>query len=106
MLGRTVFPTVISLEYSSLLNLYAILTYLPLDKMAGIVALENFKYIFLNGNHRVSIGMSVKFVLWSPIDKNPALVQVMAWLRTDDKPLHELMLSKFTDAYMRHLVES
>ena len=37
-----------------------------------------------------------------PIDKNSALVQVMTWCRTGDKPYHESMLTRFTDAYMRH----
>ena len=34
------------------------------------------------------------------MDNKPALVQVMAWRRTGDKPLPELMLIQFTDAYM------
>ena len=29
-------------------------------------------------------------------------VQVVAWLRTGDKPLPEAMLTKFIDAYMQH----
>ena len=48
------------------------------------------------------IQMSPKFVPRSPIDNKPALVQVMAWRRTGDKPLHESMLAQFPDAYMRH----
>ena len=31
-----------------------------------------------------------------------ALVQVMAWHRTGEKPLPESMLTQFTDAYIRH----
>ena len=38
----------------------------------------------------------------SPIDNKPALVQVMAWHRTGNKPLSEPVLTQFTDAYMRH----
>ena len=38
----------------------------------------------------------------SPIDNKAALVQVMAWHRTGDKSLLELMMTQFTDAYMRH----
>ena len=30
------------------------------------------------------------------------MVQVMAWLRTGEKPLPESMLTQFTDAYIRH----
>ena len=36
------------------------------------------------------------------IDNTTAVVQLMAWRRTGDKPLPELMLIQFTDAYMRH----
>ena len=38
----------------------------------------------------------------SPIDNMSALVQVMAWRRIGDKPLPELMMTQFIDAYMRH----
>ena len=63
------------------------LTYLPLDKMAAIAADDIFKLIFLNENDRIPIQISLKFVLRSPIDNKPPLVQVMAWRRTGDKPL-------------------
>ena len=36
------------------------------------------------------------------IDKNPALVKIMAWGRVREKPLSEPMLTRYTDAYMRH----
>ena len=75
-----------------------ILTHLPLDKMAGMLAEDNFKCIFLNENDRMPIWISLKFIPRSPIDNKPALVQVMAWRRTGDKPLPELMLTQFTDA--------
>ena len=42
------------------------------------------------------------FVPKGLIDNKAALVQVMAWHRTGDKPLFEPMLARFTDAYMRH----
>ena len=80
----------------------AVLTDLPLDKMAAILADDNFKCIFFNENDRIFIRISLKFVPRSPIDTKPALVQVMAWRRTGDKPLPELVLTQFTDAYMRH----
>ena len=35
-----------------------------------------------------------------PIDNKSALVPVLAWRRTGDKPLPEPMLTQFTDAYM------
>ena len=65
------------------------LTYLPLNKMAVI-------------SHAFSIQISLKFVPKCPIHKKSALVQVMAWRRTGDKPLPEPMLTQFTGAYMQH----
>ena len=70
--------------------------------MATILADDIFKCIFLNENDWISIKISLKFVPRSPIDNKPALVQVMAWRRTGDKPLPEPMMTQFTDAYMRH----
>ena len=70
--------------------------------MVAIVAGDNFKCIFLNENDSIPIQISQKFVPRSSIDKKPALVQVMAWRRTGDKPLPELMLTQFTDVYMWH----
>ena len=46
--------------------------------------------------------LSLKFVSKGPIDNKPALVQVMIWHQTGAKPLPELMMTKFTDEYMRH----
>ena len=70
--------------------------------IAVFLADDIFKCIFLNENDRISIKISLKFVLMSPIDKKPALVQVMAWRRIGDKPLPEPMMAQLTDAYMRH----
>ena len=42
------------------------------------------------------------FVPEGPIDNKSALVQVVAWSRTDNKSLPEPMLTQFTDAYMHH----
>ena len=55
----------------------------------------------MNEKFFISIQISLKFGPSSPIDNKPVLVQVMAWRRTGDKPLPELMLTQFTDAYMR-----
>ena len=41
----------------------------------------------------------MKFASMCPIENSPALVQVMAWRRTGDKPLPEPTLTQFTDAY-------
>ena len=79
-----------------------VLTHWPLHKMAAILADGIFKCIFLNEDDKIFIQISLKLVPRSPIDIKPAPVQVMAWRRTDDKPIPEPMLTQFTDAYMRH----
>ena len=70
--------------------------------MVDILADDNFGCIFLNENDRIPMQISLIFVPRSPIDNKPALVQVMAWRRTGDKPLPETILTQFIDAYMRH----
>ena len=70
--------------------------------MAAILADDNSKCIFLNENDKIPIQISLKFVPRSPVDNKSTLVQVMAWHRTGDKPLPELMLTQFADGYMRH----
>ena len=61
-----------------------------------------FQIIFLNENLWISINVSLKFVPRGQINNIPALVQIMAWRRSGDKPLSEPMMVKFTDAYMHH----
>ena len=51
------------------------------------------------------IRISLKFVPKGPIDNNWALVQVMAWHRTDNKPLSGPKLTQFRVAYVQHLEE-
>ena len=72
------------------------------DKMATISQNHIFKCIFLNENVRISIKMSLKFVPKGPIDNMPALVQIMAWCQTGNKPLSEPKVAKVTDTNMRH----
>ena len=61
--------------------------------MDSILADDNFKCIFVNENGRIPIRISLKFVPRSPIENNPALVQVMDWRRRANKPLAEPMLT-------------
>ena len=61
-----------------------------------------FRCNFVNEKFCALIKMSLKFVPKSHIDDNPALVQIMAWRRIGGKPISEPMLTRFTDAYMRH----
>ena len=53
---------------------------------------DTFKRIFLNENVRILIKISLKFVPKGPINIYPALVQIMGWRRSDDKPLSEPMM--------------
>ena len=66
--------------------------------MAAIVADDIFNCILMNENDRILIQISLKYVPRSPIDNKPAVVQVMAWRRTGDKPLPEAMMTQFIDA--------
>ena len=66
--------------------------------MATILADSILEWIFLNENVRILIQISLKFVPKSPIDNKPALVQVMAWRQTGDKPLPEPMMTQCTNA--------
>ena len=61
-----------------------------------------FMCISVNEKFCIVVKISLQIVPEGPIDNNPALVQIMAWRRTCDKPLSEAMLTWFTDAYMRH----
>ena len=51
-----------------------------------------FKCTFLNENARMSLNKSLKFVPKFRINNIPALVQIMAWRRSGDKPLSEPMV--------------
>ena len=70
--------------------------------MATILTDDIFNCIFLNENDRIPLQISLKYVPMSIIDHKPAMVQVMAWRRTGDKPLPGPMVTQFIDAYMRH----
>ena len=47
---------------------------------------DTFNRIFVNENVRIAIKFSLKFAPKGPINNIPALVQVMAWRRSGDKP--------------------
>ena len=51
-----------------------------------------FKCIFLNENIWISIQISLDYMLRGQIKNIPALVQIMAWRRSGDKPLSEAMM--------------
>ena len=45
---------------------------------------------------------SLKLVSEGPINNNQDWILIMAWHRTDDKPLFKSGIALFADAYMRH----
>ena len=51
-----------------------------------------FTCIFFNENCCILIKFSLKYAHKGPINNNPALVQIMAWRRSGDKPLSEPMM--------------
>ena len=73
---------------------FQLLTHLPLHKVVTISPT-----VFSDA----LIKISIKFIPKSPIYNNPSLmVQIVAWRLIGDKTLSELMLTRFTDVYMRH----
>ena len=69
------------------------LTHWGRDKMAAVLqTMFVFKCIFLNGNVWISLKISLKFVPKVPINNIPALVPILAWRRSGDKPLFEPMM--------------
>ena len=59
------------------LSVWSFFNHLHLDKMAAILADDIFNCIFFNENDRITIQISLKFVLMRPIGNTPALVQVI-----------------------------
>ena len=53
---------------------------------------DRFKCLFLNGNIWINIEIPMYFVPGGQINNIPALFQMMAWRRLDDKRLSEPML--------------
>ena len=61
-----------------------------------------FRCIFMTEKSCILIKISLKFVPKGPIGNNSTLVYIMAWRRVGAKPLFEPMLTRFTEAYIRH----
>ena len=78
------------------------LTHWGREKMATILQTIFSNAFSLNGYAWISFH-SVNFVPNSLIDNKPALVQIMAWRWSGDKPLSEPMMALFIDAYMCHV---
>ena len=69
----------------------------PLGQNSRHLADDIFKCIFMNESVCILNRISLKFVPRDPFDNKSAMVQVMAWRRTGDKPLPEPMLTQFTE---------
>ena len=80
----------------------SVLTHLPLDTLSAILADDIFSCIFMNEKFCISIQIWLKFVPSGPINNITALVQIMAWRRSGDKPLSKTVPTQFTDTYMPH----
>ena len=52
-----------------------------------------FMCIFFSENWCILVKFSLKYVRKGPIDDNPALVEIMAWRRSGDKPLSQPMMT-------------
>ena len=59
--------------------------------------------IFLNENVCIFIEVLLKFFHWGPVTNKPALVEIIAWCRTSDKPIskdiHYKLWDEITDPF-------
>ena len=74
---------------------------LSLNNMATILETTYWNAFFVKENFCILTRISLKAV----IDNKSALVRIMAWGPTGDKPFPGPMLTQFPDAYMRHYVK-
>ena len=65
-----------------------------------------FTCIFFNENCCILIKFPLKYVRKGPIDNNPALVQIMAWRRSGDKPLSETMMVSLLTHTVLHIFQT
>ena len=73
--------------------------------MAASFTGDIFRWKFVKENVLIQVKISLKFVPRDPIDNKSSLVQVMAWRRIGDKPLHEPMTTQFNDTYIDELTQ-
>ena len=69
------------------------LTHAPLDKMDFISQTTLSNAVWWMKTFFISIRITLKIVPKGPVDNKAALVQLMAWSRTADKPLSKPMLT-------------
>ena len=78
--------------FSALIEYYTSINTLRPTQNGCHFADDIFKCIFLNENASIAIKISPQFVPKGPINNILALVQIMAWRRSGDKPLSEPMI--------------
>ena len=76
------------------------LTHLPQDKMAAISQTIFSDAFFVKLKFCVFTKISLKFVHKGPIDDNPALVEIMAWRRTDGKHMNRAFVNTVSLVWM------
>ena len=98
-----------------LLLMWMSLTHWGRDKMHVISQTPFSNAIFLNENIWIPIDISLKFIPKGPINYIPAWVQIIAWRRSGDKPLSELIMINLLTyicvtrpqwAWLRHQMET
>ena len=87
---KDAFPAINGLPVTFQMDLY-IKTFRPRQNGRHF-APDMFRRIFVNEKYFVLIQISQKFVPNIPISNHLSLVQIMAWRRSGDKPLSELMM--------------
>ena len=85
-------PVPFGYPWDQICSLLLALNILGPRQNARNVANDIFKCNFSHENVWISHKVSMKFVLKVPINNIPALVQMIAWCRPNDKPLSEPMM--------------
>ena len=85
---------VLAIDMGHVLSQYRLKTFntLRLRQNGQHFTVDILKHISFNENVWISIKISLKFVPKGPINKIPAMVQIMAWHRPGDKSLSKTML--------------
>ena len=75
----------------------------PYENRIAVISQTSFSNAFsMHEKFRISIQISLNFVLKGSINNKAVLVEVMTWRRTGYRPLSESMLTQLGDAYIRH----
>ena len=81
-------------------------THLSLDKMAAILTDANFKCIFLNGNDKIPIRISPRFVPKCPISNKASIGSGNGLASNRRQAITRTNACPVTDAYIRYFTET